>query len=162
MPFCSSSAVRCVAGSRFEPGSVFGVFRARICLCRRVLVCFLFGCLGFFENPNTTVPPAFSFSPNLWWDYSSVYYLHANPSNGSSELILSSSHLSLLPAVGFLCWFVNFFFFFFLNLWALYPTTSLSTGWHSPWLAESSPSQFVHMAPTTRCISFYHVTCQFF
>lgn len=147
--------------SRFESRSALGVFQARICLSRKVLGCCLVGCLGGFWNPNTAVPPTFSFSPNLWQDYSSMH-LHVYPSNESSELILSSSHLSCLPAVGFLCWFVNLFFKYFFNLlWALYPTTSVCTGWHSPWLAESSPSQFVHVAPATKWILFWHVTCQF-
>lgn len=120
-----------------------------------LLLGWLLVCFFFFFNPNTAIPPAFSFSPNLWQDYSSVCYLHAYPSNESWELILSSYRLSLLPAVGFLCWFVTFFKIFFLShLWALYPTTSVCTGWHSPCLAESSPSQFVHVAPATKCVLF--------
>lgn len=106
-----------------------------ICVCRKVLVYCLIGCLGFFWNPNTAVPPAFSFSPNLWWDYSSVYYLHVYSSNESSELILfhpTFHYCQLLgPSVDLLI--------FFNLLWALYPA-SVCTMWHSLWLAKFSPS----------------------
>lgn len=117
MPFCSNSAVRCMAGSRLHPVSAVGVFQARTCVCRKVLVYCLIGCLGFFGNPNTAVPPAFSFSPNLWWDYSSVYYLHVYPSNESSELILFHPTFHYCQLLGSS---VDLLIFFNL-LWALYP-----------------------------------------
>lgn len=90
-----------------------------------------------FNNPNTAVPSAFASSPNLCQDYSSIYYLHAHPSSESSELILSSYHLSVLPAVGFLCWFVC----------SPPPPpsepslSSLSNNFHPHWAASSTSSR---------------------
>lgn len=139
MPFCSSSAVRCVAGSRFEPGSVFGVFEARICLCRRVLVCWLVAWV-FLKIQIQQYHQHFHLHLIFGKIIAQfIISMHIHPMNPQSWSFL---HLTFhyCQLLGSSVDLLTFFFFFSFNLWSLYPTTSVCTGWHSPWLAESSLS----------------------